>query len=146
MAYACGINKVIPGLQPNRACLCLSTSSSIHFVYLVCSYVCDRYMSIFPTVIMFASYSQVKLLCETRWVERHNTMREIKTLYPYLLQSLQSMIASEWDAKTVTEASGFVKYLRSSQFIATFTIAEHMLGYTKQLSVKLQGEKQLTAV
>lgn len=82
---------------------------------------------------------QVKLFSETRWVERHSTMKEIKELYPYILQSLDSMSGSLWDSKTVTEASGLSKYLRSSVFVACFIIAEHLLGYTYKLSKSLQG-------
>ena len=66
-------------------------------------------------------------------------MSELKNLHPHLLQSPASMTGAEWDTKTVREASGFHKYLSSTQFIVSFTIANHMLGYTKNLSKLLQG-------
>lgn len=50
-----------------------------------------------------------------------------------------TLSATEWDAKTSAEADGLLKYLRSSSFVAAFIVAEHMLGYTYQLSKKLQG-------
>lgn len=84
---------------------------------------------------------KVRLLCETRWVERHTTMNEIKLLHPYILSTLESMVSSssEYDTKTITEASGLLRYLQSAPFIAAFVISEHMLGYTKTLSKRLQG-------
>ena len=66
-------------------------------------------------------------------------MSEILTLYPHILSSLQSMTGSEWDSKAVADAFGLLKYLQSTQFVTCFVIAEHILGYTKQLSKKLQG-------
>lgn len=84
----------------------------------------------------------MKLFSETRWVERHSTMAELKILYPHILRSLESMTVStsDWDAKTATDAGGLLKYLKSSSFVAAFIITEHMLGYTYQLSKKLQGQ------
>lgn len=61
-------------------------------------------------------------------------------LYRHILESLDSMKGTDWDAKTIADADGFSKYLSSTQFVATFVIAEHFLGYTKQLSKYLQGQ------
>lgn len=65
-------------------------------------------------------------------------MTEIKELYPYIITSLSSM--ASWDTKTATEAAGFVRYMESSAFVAAFVIAENILGYTKALSLRLQGK------
>lgn len=85
--------------------------------------------------------SQVKLLCTTRWVERHTTITELRQLYPYILKALEVMCGSGFDGKTATEASGLLTVLTSHGFIAAFTISERMLGYTKILSQQLQGER-----
>ena len=82
---------------------------------------------------------KVKLLCETRWVERHSTMAEIKMLYPYIISALSEMTGSSYSTNTVREASGLFYYLQSPGFIASFVVAEHMLGYTAKLSRQLQG-------
>lgn len=55
------------------------------------------------------------------------------------------MNAPTYDVKTITEASGLLQYLLSSKFISSFTIAEHMLGYTKNLSKQLQGSSKSIA-
>lgn len=82
---------------------------------------------------------KVKLLCETRWVERHTTFTELRTLHPYVIKALGSMKGTGFDAKTSSEASGLATYLQSPQFIASFIISDHMLGFTKTLSQMLQG-------
>lgn len=79
----------------------------------------------------------MKLLCETRWVERHSTMHELKTIYPYVIKSLEAISVPNWDTKSITDASGLLRYLQSPQLVASFVISEHMLSYTKQLSKKL---------
>ena len=67
-------------------------------------------------------------------------MSEQKTIYPYVLKSLQSMTTSDFDTKTITEAAGLHRYLQSSQFISAFVISEPILGFTKPLSKQLQGQ------
>lgn len=68
-------------------------------------------------------------------------MSEIKSMYQYILSTLTRITAeSEWDTKTATEASGFLHYMQSQQFVVAFVIAEYLLGFTLQLSINLQGE------
>lgn len=87
---------------------------------------------------------KVKMLCETRWVERHNTFIELKMLYPHIIRVLEMMLSpgSGYDGKTAAEAAGLLNYLQSSKFVAAFTISEHMLGYTLPLSQQLQGSSK----
>ena len=83
---------------------------------------------------------QIKLLCETRWVERHTVMNDLLELYPYIMETLEVLQSAEHDSKTVTEASGLLTYLQSSRFLVSFMISTTMLSYTKTISQLLQGK------
>lgn len=62
-------------------------------------------------------------------------------MFEYVKKALELLSESEHDTKTITEASGLLSYMKKPEFIVAFAISEHMLGYTKQLSIKLQGMK-----
>lgn len=82
---------------------------------------------------------QVKVFSETRWVERHTNLTELLTIYDYVLESLETMSGSDYDTDTSVEARGLRMYLTKSETICSLVIAEYMLGFTKMLSIKLQG-------
>ena len=44
-----------------------------------------------------------------------------------------------WDGNTISEAQGLLHKISSPGFIAAFKVNHHMFGYTKQLSILLQG-------
>lgn len=67
-------------------------------------------------------------------------MAELMSMYDYVIQSLNVMTGAGWDSKTIAEAQGLSHYLQREAFIVPFVISEHMLGYTKQLSINLQGK------
>ena len=87
---------------------------------------------------------KIKPLCETRWVERHTAFEDLFTLYAPLLHCLESIQnnsdpENQFDPKSVTEASGLSKQLRSPSFIISFQTCYYLFGYTKGLSKQLQG-------
>ena len=86
-------------------------------------------------------YFQLKLLSTTRWVERHTALSDILAMYPYIKAALTRLSEPDHDTKTITEATGLLSCMSKPQFIVAFVISEHMLGYTKQLSIKLQGKQ-----
>lgn len=88
---------------------------------------------------MYYLILQFKMLSDTRWVERHTNMSELLLIHPYVVKAISVMTGSTWDTKTIAEAQGLNTYLTQLSFIVPFVISEHMLGYTKQLSIKLQG-------
>ena len=84
---------------------------------------------------------KLKLLCETRWVERHTTLDDFIVLYEPLLDCLGSINATSgsWSSKCVTEASGLLVSLSPSSFIIACTCASYLFGFTQYLSTMLQG-------
>lgn len=88
-------------------------------------------------------------MCETRWVERHTNMEDfVKMLIPIImtLESISSNIDRIWDTKSITEAQGLLSNIQSSGFIAAFSTHYHLMGYTKQLSINLQGTKEMVVM
>ena len=66
-------------------------------------------------------------------------------LYEPLVCCLQRICQNsdkEWDAKAITEANGLLKTISSSQFIAAFQTNNYFFGFTKSLSVQLQGSSK----
>ena len=85
----------------------------------------------------------VKPLRETRWVERHTTFTDISQLYESILRCLESIslnndLNNRFDPRSVTQASGLTKQLRSSSFIVCFQTDKYLYDYTKGLSQQLQ--------
>ena len=89
------------------------------------------------------SISKVKLLCETRWVERHVSIEEFDDLYEALLVCLEEIsfkhLNSRWDGKSVVEANGLLTQISKPNFIAAFKCSLFFFGFTKSLSSLLQG-------
>ena len=94
------------------------------------------------------SKTKFKLLCETRWVERHTAMEDFHHLYESLVMCLTEIshpphCATEdkvkWDAKSTTEASGLLKDICSSEFLISFYICRYFFGFTKDVAKQLQG-------
>ena len=73
---------------------------------------------------------KLKMLCKTKWVERHdayNTFTE-----PYTAEH-----SSEFTSDTVKRASSFFDGITEFQFIVTLIIAKHILNTTQILSKSL---------
>ena len=86
--------------------------------------------------------SKIGLLCDTRWVERHTFFADFSVLYEPLLDALQAITSSAgYDTKAVTEANGLFHQITTSGFISAFVVCQYVLGFTKQLSIKLQSSQ-----
>ena len=70
-------------------------------------------------------------------------MSDLLEMYPYILDCLDELSRSVSDSNTLAEAQGLQHYLSSHQFVVALMISEHILGYTKQLSINLQGKEFL---
>ena len=91
---------------------------------------------------------KLKLLCKTCWVERHTALKDFRDMYFALVHCLQVIsgqiiatptAASKYDAKSVTEANGLLRSITSYSFIVALHCCTYLFGYTKCLSVLLQG-------
>ncbi|XP_065199035.1 uncharacterized protein LOC135830743 [Sycon ciliatum] len=89
---------------------------------------------------------KLKLLCETRWVERHTALTDFRELYPavvHCLQVISGQVATAsnvtYDGKSVTEANGLLRAVTSDAFLVALSCNIFLFGFTKCLSVLLQG-------
>ena len=91
---------------------------------------------------------KLKLLCDTRWVERHTALTDFVELYDAVVYCLQVICgdvahpeeaAGKFDSKAVTEASGLLRSISSDEFIVSLQCSVFVSGYLKGLSVLLQG-------
>ena len=85
---------------------------------------------------------KLKLLCETRWVERHIALFDFNRLYEAVVHCLESISMNtgrRWDSKSVTEAHGLLRAITSDSFLVAFQTNLYFFGYTKGLSQLLQG-------
>ena len=91
------------------------------------------------------SSTKVKIMCETRWVERHTVLAEFAEMYEptvLCLEAIASNCSGTWNSKSITEASGLLRSIASDEFIASFHTNLYFSGYTKALSCLLQGSSQ----
>ena len=59
---------------------------------------------------------KVKLLCETRWVERHTSIFDFCNLFGVIIYCLEIITQNydksrKWDRKSITEADGLLHYV-----------------------------------
>ena len=84
---------------------------------------------------------KIKSVCKTRWVERHQAFEVFLDLYQPLVCCLEEMkdSTSEWNNDTRKDAHSFFLALTRFPFLISLVVTKEVLGYTKALSVKLQG-------
>ena len=77
---------------------------------------------------------KLKMLCKTRWVERHDAYNTFTELYIPLINTLTYIAehSSEFTGDTVKNASSFLDGITEFQFIA-----KHILSTTQVLSMSL---------
>jgi len=83
-----------------------------------------------------------KTFCATRWVEKHRVMEDLHWMYEPIVSTLQDVVkdgARTWESKVLAEAYGLLKVVCSSDFLAAFETVRYIFGFTKQLSLLLQG-------
>uniref|UniRef100_A0A2H8TJM5 Repressor of the inhibitor of the protein kinase n=1 Tax=Melanaphis sacchari TaxID=742174 RepID=A0A2H8TJM5_9HEMI len=84
--------------------------------------------------------TKLKKLCETRWVERHDSLMTFKELYVFILNALEEL---QHDTKTETsnKALLYLNCITKSEFLVAIDVAVLCLGYILQLSVTLQSKQ-----
>ena len=87
-----------------------------------------------------------KLLCQTRWIERHTALEDFHDLVGPIAETLESIsqrpigeAGVEWDVKSKTEAAGLLHDLRSSEFLVALYTCRYFFAYTKDVARLLQG-------
>ncbi|XP_062505475.1 uncharacterized protein LOC134182112 [Corticium candelabrum] len=88
---------------------------------------------------------KVRLMCETRWVERHTILVEFAEMHEPIVNCFETISRNssrEWNAKSVTKANELLKAILSDQFIAAFQTNLYFFVYTKPLSCLLQCSTQ----
>ena len=83
---------------------------------------------------------ELRMLCKTRWVERHDAYNTFTELYTPLVNTLTYIAehSSEFSSDSVKNVSAFLDGITEFQFIATLIIAKHILNTTQILSKSLQ--------
>ena len=91
---------------------------------------------------MLFTRQTVKLMCETRWIEKHTALEDFDDMYSIKCDCLDRIGTNDqqrWDSKSITDARRLVTSISGSRFIYAFQSALYCFGYTKALSVLLQG-------
>ena len=89
--------------------------------------------------------TKLKDACRTRWMERIDSYAIFLQLLPSLHAALLGIVSPNedlgtewnWDADTLTKASGFLYQLESSAFLICFKILLEVLSCLKGLTIKL---------
>ena len=82
-------------------------------------------------------------MCKTRWVERHEAFEVFLDLYQPLvccLEEIKDSASSEWNHNIRKDAQSQFLPLTRFPFIFSLVVTKEVLGYTKALSTKLQGQ------
>ena len=84
---------------------------------------------------------KLKEMCRTRWVEHHESFQIFIELFVPIISCLEDIAQDsnhEWNRDSCSDAQSY--FLAMSQFSFIFLVlTQNVLGYTKGLSVKLQG-------
>ena len=63
-------------------------------------------------------------------------------MYKHIVSTVQDVVKDgvrKWESKVLAEAYGLLKVVCSSDFLAAFETVRYIFGFTKQLSLLLQG-------
>ena len=83
---------------------------------------------------------KIKSVCKTRWVERHEAFEVFLDLFQPLVCCFEELKDStEYNRETRNDAQSFFLSLSRFPFIFSLVVTKEVLGYTKALSIKLQG-------
>jgi len=85
--------------------------------------------------------TKLKTLCETRWVERHDSLMTFKELYVFILNALEEL-QHDSNTETSSKALLYLNSITKSEFLVAIDVAALCLAYTLQLSVALQSKQQ----
>ena len=84
----------------------------------------------------------LKEMCLTRWVGCHEAFELFSDLFMPIISCLEAISQStslEWNRDSRSDAQSFLLALSQFPFIVGLRITQAVLGYTKGLSIKLQG-------
>ena len=82
-------------------------------------------------------------MCRTRRVERHKAFELFSDIFMPIISCLEAISQStslEWNRDSQSAAQSFLLALSQFPFIVGLHITQAVLGYTKGLSIKLQGK------
>lgn len=80
---------------------------------------------------------ELKSLCETRWVERHESLIQFKSEFLKIVESLD--LISNWnDTISSSKAEAFKLNITNCEFVATLCCLTDVLSVTKPLSILFQ--------
>ena len=82
----------------------------------------------------------LKRLSDTRWACRVNSIIAVKSTLPAIVSTLEKIVDSDHDSRSMSEANGLLRKVCSFQFILSFTVLLDLLSYTKSLSDYLQRQ------
>ena len=85
---------------------------------------------------------KMKEMCRTRWVERHEAFEVFLDLFMATLSCLEEMALgrpAEWNRETRSDAHSLFLAVSQFSFVVALVLTQKVLGYTKGLSIKLQG-------
>lgn len=80
---------------------------------------------------------RLKPLCETRWVERHDSVLLFREMLPAVLEFLEDII-SQAEGQPLTSANGMIFAITQFQFLVTLEIIVELLSVTLPLSRQFQ--------
>lgn len=81
----------------------------------------------------------LKTVCETRWIDRHDSILMFTTSFSDILVALNKV--SEWsESESATKAKMLISALESCEFILTMFTLANILNITLPISKCLQGK------
>ena len=104
-----------------------------------------------PTVLqsmiveMYRESNVVKLtdVCAKRWIERPDSAYTVFTVMgPLVLTPAEMRREKSFHTETVTQACGFHHQTTQSDFLTAMVVCTQSLSYTRELTIKLQGNRQ----
>ena len=82
----------------------------------------------------------LKRLSDTRWACRVNSLIAVKSTLPAIVSTLEKIVDSDHDSRSMFEANGLLRKVCSFEFILSLTVLLDLLSYTKSLSDYLQRQ------
>ena len=91
--------------------------------------------------IFYASKISAYTVCQTRWIERHDTFAVfVDFLKPFVvcLDNINSIHGREWNRESRADAYSLLLALQKFSFVVYLIVAREILAITKPLSSQLQ--------
>ena len=82
----------------------------------------------------------LKRLSDTRWACRVNSLIAVNSTLPAIVSTLEKIVDSDHDSRSMSEANGLLRKVCSFEFILSLTVLLDLLSYTKSLSDYLQRQ------